>query len=242
MTEVRTRGQKRLGGTTPADKPIDLGSDLDDGPGSLKPVGGSTSKALNNVLIKQALRGLWYQREAGPEVHEQQRTATIAAMMAFKPRDAIEGLIVAQALAAHSAAMECYRRAMHSEQSGEAAAVLRKNAASMTRTFVELVDALDRKRGGTRQQVVRVERVMVAPGGQAIVGNVTAAGPATEGVGREKGNGQEPHAPPAGLAHDAAAGAVMPPVRRADPVGRAVPGAGDGERPMPHARRRLDRP
>ena len=69
--------------------------------------------------------------------------------------------------------MECSRRAMLADQPFEAAQGLRKAAANASRTFVELLAALDRRRGKS-QQVVRVEHVHVHSGGQAIVGNVKA--------------------------------------------------------------------
>ena len=59
------------------------------------------------------------------------------------------------------------------DQPFEAAQSFRKAAANASRTFVELLAALDRKRG-KGPQVVRVERVVVHEGGQAIVGNVKA--------------------------------------------------------------------
>jgi hypothetical protein len=58
------------------------------------------------------------------------------------------------------------------EQPFEAAQGFRKAAANASRTFIELLAALDRKRGKGGQQLVRVEHVHVHPGGQAIVGNV----------------------------------------------------------------------
>jgi hypothetical protein len=58
------------------------------------------------------------------------------------------------------------------EQPFEVAQALRKAAASASRTFIELLSALDRKRGKGGQQKVTVEHVHVHQGGQAIVGNV----------------------------------------------------------------------
>ena len=60
------------------------------------------------------------------------------------------------------------------DQPFEAAQSFRKAAANASRTSVELLSALDRKRGKGGQQVVRVEHVHVHRSGQAIVGNVTA--------------------------------------------------------------------
>jgi hypothetical protein len=88
-------------------------------------------------------------------------------------------------MAAHHASIECSRRAMLHEQPLEAAQALRKSAANASRTFVELLSALDRKRGKGGQQVVRVEHlvpvehVRVHQGGQAIVGNAQGSDTAT---------------------------------------------------------------
>ena len=56
-------------------------------------------------------------------------------------------MIAAQAMAAHHASMECSRRAMVPDQPCEAAQGLRKAAANASRTFVELLSALDRMGG-----------------------------------------------------------------------------------------------
>jgi len=78
-------------------------------------------------------------------------------------------------VALHFTAMECLRRANIAEQPFEIAARLRKDAANMMRTMTDMLEALDRKRG-KGPQVVRVERVVVHEGGQAIVGNVAPRG------------------------------------------------------------------
>jgi hypothetical protein len=95
----------------------------------------------------------------------------VTGQAAFKPTDEIEGMLAAQAMAMHHASMECSRRAMLPEQPFEVASKLRKDAANMARAMTDMLDALDRKRG-KGPQVVRVERVVVHEGGQAIVGNV----------------------------------------------------------------------
>jgi hypothetical protein len=122
-------------------------------------------------------------------------------MAEFKPQDGVEGMMAAQAIGLHSAAMECLRRAMISEQPAHMADQLRRQAANLSRTFMDMLAALDRKRGkGT--QVVRVERVQVAAGGQAIVGTIQAgaasAGMKAEGGGHGGRTEGEPHAPPNG--------------------------------------------
>jgi len=219
-------------------------SDREEGHGSLRPIGGSGSKALNGVLANQVIAALWVPPGLAENERDRRYSAAVVALMEFKPVDGIEGMMAAQAVGLHSAAMECLRRAMIPEQSGEASDQLRRQGANLSRAFLDVVAALDRKRGKGTKQVVRVERVMVAPGGQVIVGNVQAGGAGKgqhgEGVGHDGGTGGEPHAPPARLAHDAAPGAVLPPMRGAHTGRDALPVAGYAERSLPDARGRLD--
>ena len=217
-------------------------SDRDEGQGSLHPIGGSGSKALNNVLANQAAATLWLPPGIAVEERNRRLQAAVIAMMEFKPADGIEGMMAAQAVGLHSASMECLRRAMIPEQPGQASDQLRRQGANLSRAFLDVLAALDRKRGKDARQVVRVERIMVAPGGQVIVGNVQAGaaggGQHGEGVGHDGETEGEPHAPPNGrttagatpaqLAHDATPGAVLPPLRSADPGRDAVPVASNG--------------
>jgi len=83
----------------------------------------------------------------------------------------------------HASCTAHLRRSMLTDQPSEIAARLRKDGANLARAMTDMLDAFDRKRGRA-QQVVRVERVVVENGGQAIVGTVNA-GPKVTGVGRE---------------------------------------------------------
>ena len=219
-------------------------TDREKGPDSLRPIGGSGSKALNTFLANQAFASLWLPSGILEADRDQRIQAVVNAMMEFKPSDGIEGMMAAQAVGLHSAAMECLRRAMIPEQPGQASDQLRRQGANLSRAFLDVVAALDRKRGKGVRQVVRVERVMVAPGGQAIVGNVQAGGADRmqhgEGVGHDEGTAGEPHATPARLAHDPTSGAVLPPMRGADAGRDALPVARHAERALPDARGCLD--
>lgn len=90
--------------------------------------------------------------------------------------------MAAQAVALHHAAMECFRRAMMPGQSFDVADRLRRQGANLSRAMVDMAEAIDRRRG-KGPQIVRVERVVVQDGGQAIVGAV-AAGVGGGGDGR----------------------------------------------------------
>jgi hypothetical protein len=139
----------------------------------LKPLAGSDDPRFNNVLLNAVADTLWRPSWLTDAQRQDRIGAALAAVRGFNPRDEVEGMIAAQAVAMHQAAMECARRAMHPEQTMEAADRLRRQAANMSRAMVEMVDAIERRRG-KGPQVVRVDRVVVQDGGQAIVGAVAA--------------------------------------------------------------------
>jgi hypothetical protein len=138
-------------------------------PNSLKAMGGSDFPEFNDVLLKSTMATVW---NTEPDAAAQRIVAVSAALAAFKPADEIEGMIAAQAVAMHHTAMECFRRSVLPDQPTDTVSKLRKDGANLARGMTDMLDALDRKRGKGGQQVVRVERVVVHEGGQAIVGNV----------------------------------------------------------------------
>src|SRR6266516_3590533 len=93
-------------------------------------------------------------------------------LIVIAPKDELEGMMAAQLIAAHNAAMECYRRAMLGEQTFEGRRENLAQANKLSRTFATLLEALNRHRG-KGQQKVTVEHVHVHSGGQAVVGMVT---------------------------------------------------------------------
>jgi hypothetical protein len=123
----------------------------------LKQIGGSQSDHWNQVLAIQALQALWL-KHSDKQTCEQQYSATVAGLMGIGPRDELEGMIAAQLLAAHNAAMECYRRAMLGEQTFEGRRENLSQANKLSRTSALLLNALNRHRG-KGQQKVTVEHV-----------------------------------------------------------------------------------
>jgi len=93
---------------------------------------------------------------------------------AMQPQDAAEVLLLTQMAATHQATMMLARRLNHVEtipQQDAAEKALNK----LSRTYAAQMDTLKRYRS-KGQQVVRVERVTVEDGGQAIVGTVETGG------------------------------------------------------------------
>ena len=146
----------------------------DDRKGALKAIGGSHSDCLNTMLANQAMQALWLEQSDASGQHRQ-RNATVDALVGIGPKDELEGMMAAQLIAAHNAAMECYRRAMIGEQTFEGRRENLNQANKLSRTWAMLLDALNKHRGKGHQKVT-VEHVHVHAGGQAVVGNVERPG------------------------------------------------------------------
>ena len=138
----------------------------------LERLGGSTRDEFNLAMLQNVLAIGNTDGTKDEDAIKSQIIAVSAALAAFKPADEIEGMLAAQAVACHFGAMESFRRSMAVNQPAEVASRLRKDGANLARAMTDMIEALDRKRG-KGPQVVRVERVVVQEGGQAVVGNVT---------------------------------------------------------------------
>jgi hypothetical protein len=200
-----------------------VANDPDDLKGSLKHLGGSQSDHWNNILANQAIGSLWL-KNSDENTRDRQYSATVAGLFGIGPRDELEGMIAAQLIAAHNAAMECYRRAMLGEQTFEGRRENLSQANKLSRSYAVLLEALNHHRGKGQQRVT-VEHVHVHSGGQAVVGMVE-----TPGGGDHPKPEEQPHARQ--IAH-----APQPAMRSADSKRESVPIAGDAERPVPTARR-----
>jgi hypothetical protein len=215
----------------PANTPTTVvADDPDDRKGRLKNIGGSQSDHWNSTLANQAVQALWLKNSSAEE-RDKQLSATVAALIGIAPKDELEGMMAAQLVAAHNAAMECYRRAMIGEQSFEGRRENLTQANKLSGTYAALVEALNRHRS-KGQQKVTVEHVHVHAGGQAVVGMVAAPDP--PGGGDVNEIKEHPHAKQTArqIAHAPESAMPCP-----DPPRDAVPIARDGERALPDARR-----
>lgn len=120
------------------------------------------------------------------------------------PADGLEGMLAEQMVGTHSAALECLRRAAHTNQTFEGRDMALKHATKLMELYAKQVAALDKHRG-KGQQKVTVEHVHVEAGGQAIVGNVetrstgrTATAPSTRS---KRDAPAETTEPPASIEH-----------------------------------------
>jgi hypothetical protein len=202
-----------------------VANDPDDLKGVLKNIGGSRSDHWNNTLANQAVQALWLEH-SDPATRDKQYSATVAALVGIGPKDELEGMMAAQLIAAHNAAMECYRRAMIGEQTFEGRRENLAQANKLSRTYATLLEALNRHRG-KGQQKVTVEHVHVHAGGQAVVGIVDNPGRGSQRKSEDQCDAKQ-------IAH-----APQPTMRSANTERQPLSVASDAERPLPNARRKL---
>ena len=111
---------------------------------------------------------------SGKDVDADAYSFAIGFVKSIDPRDELEAMLAAQMVAAHVCALDSSRRFLSAttyEGKGAAERAMNK----FSRTFSAQVETLKRHRQKA-QQTVRVERVTVNDGGQAIVGSVEAGG------------------------------------------------------------------
>ena len=108
-----------------------------------------------------------------PGSRRSERTSNFAlgVIASIEPRDEVEAMLALQMATVHQATMVMARRLTHCEtipQQDSAERALNK----LARTYTNQVETLKRYRSNGKQ-VVRVERVEVNEGGQAVVGDVS---------------------------------------------------------------------
>ncbi|GAA0762444.1 hypothetical protein [Erythrobacter ramosus] len=133
---------------------------------------GSTSLDVGIALVERTTHAMWMADPSDEETLTKTMSLAMEALRGLKPRDEAEGMLAAQMIASHNAAMDCMHRAMTPGQSIQARDMNLKHAAKMMSLYERQLAALDKRRGAGQQKIT-VEHVTVQAGGQAIVGNVT---------------------------------------------------------------------
>jgi len=195
-------------------------------PETLKTIGGSNFDEWNRIVANQLINSVWLDGGLySDEEKDRIRKGSLKAIVGLSPRDELEGMLLAQMIAAHNAAMECYRRAMFPDQSFEGRQANLAQAAKLTKTFATGLEALNRHRGKVSQQTVVVKHVTVEAGAQAVVGFV-------EPTGGRKSLELEDQAYAKQISD-----APVQTLRCQDTPRDILPVASDAERPVPYARR-----
>lgn len=136
---------------------------------------------LYGVRTREAAQGILLSAMAAlGERGELYRDLMAAIAIEMEPRNAVEAMLLSQQVATHAAMMTLSGKVMDA-QSPQLREGYERSMTRLSRTYLAQMDALKRYRSKA-QQTVRVERVDVYEGGQAIVGAVQTGG----GDGEEK--------------------------------------------------------
>jgi len=147
----------------------------DDGQINIKVHGDDELKALYGVKTREAGKGLLLTAiESLGNKGEPYREMMAAMPAEMQPQDAVEAMLVNQMVATNAALAVTSQRMMDSDTL-QRFEVYERAVTRLARTFISQTEALKKYRAKA-QQVVRVERVTVEDGGQAIVGTVSHGG------------------------------------------------------------------
>lgn len=133
----------------------------------------SSGGQVEAAKIQEIAGLLWFQEGISDADRDAKIVKAMDLFASIKPAEGIEAMLAAQMVGAHHAAMECLRRAMIPSQSFEGRKQSLDYAQRLMALYIQQLAALDKHRG-KGQQKITVERVQVAAGGQAIVGNVSS--------------------------------------------------------------------
>ena len=158
---------------------LNEGADLDDFHAAFLAAFATTSSTVAEALFGQLLNGL--HTEPGKPVDSAIANLALALMHEIGPKDVVEAMLATEMIVAHFAVMDTARRALHAEQTPAGRQAYLSLSRKLMTLFTAQMDALNRHRGKVTVQKVIVEKVHVAPGGQAIVGAI--AGPVTTEAG-----------------------------------------------------------
>lgn len=148
----------------------------EDAGGAVQEARGSERPPPTTELFLSVLRCLNFPRDEGEKGKLRRIDAALEAFTGLNAGNAANGLLSAQSVALHTTGLDLLQRSQAPGLPPEAAARLRRDALSLLRCMHEATDLLDRRRGIGVRQVVRVEKVVVREGGQAIVGAVATGG------------------------------------------------------------------
>jgi hypothetical protein len=173
-------------GASPSDAAID-GSDE---PGALTiarfnaALGCKTCEVANTVLRQVLIVEHPQWATASDAELDDALQGAIARVAELRPANAAEALLAAQMIGTQQLAMTFLARAALPDQSFDGTNANVHRASRLMRLWLDQAEMMEKLKGRSGQQHVRVEHVTVAAGGQAIVGAVTSGGRGAGGKDR----------------------------------------------------------
>jgi hypothetical protein len=143
----------------------------------LKAALGTTSSDFVNATLVQIQNA---SRMPSGGISETSVNAVLAFIEAAEPRNEIEAALAIQMACTHAVAMAILSRAGGAYGGDRHVALMASAGARLLNAFTAQIETMRRLRnGGT--QIIRIERVEVSDGGQAVIGNVKATSPTRDG-------------------------------------------------------------
>ncbi|MFM9864181.1 MAG: hypothetical protein ACKVRO_11290 [Micropepsaceae bacterium] len=133
-------------------------------PGMMREMGGSSIEEFNRLIARQTTAALCLSLEDDEDRRTKTAAAALVALMGVAPRSEVEGMMAAQLVACHNAAMACFGRAAHPAQKEAVRAENLAHAGRLSRAYAVLVEALDRRRGAAGPKKVVIEHRVVREG------------------------------------------------------------------------------
>jgi hypothetical protein len=159
-------------------KDIKLTFDPNRPEGNLKPLGGSKADEWNRRLSDLAVNALPIAHSKNTEAITAAALAVAYGTMDIAPADPIEGILIAQLIAASEASLAMYRKGWQNvPEYFEAGTKFLSLADKAARTVVLLTERLDHHRGRGQQQIV-VKHVTVNADQAMVAETITTAMPA----------------------------------------------------------------
>jgi len=149
---------------------VTLHEDQDTGTTLLMNALGTTDRDFLDGLTSQ----LWRLGKRGKEPDDRGINFMLSLVKGVEPKDEVEAMLAAQMAAVHCATMT-FAAKLAQADTVALLETFERTLNKLARTFAAQIEALKRYRS-KGEQIVRVERVFVGDGGQAIVGNVSAGG------------------------------------------------------------------
>jgi hypothetical protein len=148
----------------------DPAADLDEWRDQFLNAFGTTEGAIAGALFNQLVNVL--HTDPTKPVSDATANLALALLQRLAPANELEAMLCVQLIVAHIASMDASRRALHVDQSAAGRQQYLGLARKLMTLFTAQTQALSRLRGNPIVQKVVIERVNVAPGGQAVVGAI----------------------------------------------------------------------
>jgi hypothetical protein len=143
----------------------------------LKAALGTTSSDFVNATLVQIQNA---SRMPSGGISETSVNAVLAFIEAAEPKNEMEAALAIQMACTHAVTMAVLSRAGGAYGGDRHVAIMASAGARLLNAFTAQIETMRRLRsGGT--QIIRIERVEVSDGGQAVIGNVKATSPTRDG-------------------------------------------------------------